>query len=126
MKVNISTELIGKFEEFKNETIRQLDRYMHVLTHNFIQNNLEMFKRMGLSEEDLKHLEAWGCISKLLAKGKLTALTLQALDDAFEDEDEDDFDDEDEDEEEDDEDEEEEEEIDEYDDADVDTTGEDA
>ena len=100
MKRNISTELIGKFEEFKNETIRQLDRYMNFLTHNFIQNNLEMFKRMGLSEEDLKQLEAWGCISKLLAKGKLTALTLQALDDAFADEDEDE-EDEDEDEEDD-------------------------
>ena len=114
MKENISTELIGKFEEFKNETIRQLDRYMHFLTHNFIQNNLEMFKRMGLSEEDLKQLEAWGCISKLLDRGRLTKLELQGL--------EDDFDDEDEDEEEDDEDEDEE--IDEYDDADVDVTGE--
>jgi len=103
MKENVSTKLIGKFEEFKNETIRQLDRYMHFLTHNFIQNNLDMFKRMGLSEEDLKHLEAWGCISKLLAKGKLTALTLQALDDAFEVEDEED-EDEDEDEEDEDED----------------------
>ena len=113
MKRNISTKLIGKFEEFKNETIRQLDRYMHFLTHNFIQNNLEMFKRMGLSEEDLKQLEAWGCISKLLDRGKLTELELQGL--------EDDFDDEDEDEEEDEE--EEEEEIDEYDDADVDVTG---
>ena len=113
MKVNISTELIGKFEEFKNETIRQLDRYMHFLTHNFIQNNLEMFKRIGLGEEDLKQLEAWGCISKLLDRGKLTELELQGL--------EDDFDDEDEDEEEDEE--EEEEEIDEYDDADVDVTG---
>ena len=122
MKENVSTELIGKFEEFKSETIRQLDRYMHFLTHNFIQNNLEMFKRMGLGEEDLKQLEAWGCISKLLAKGKLTALTLHALDDAFDDEDEDEEDDEDEDEEEDEE--EEEEEIDEYDDADVDVTGE--
>ena len=114
MKENISTELIGKFEEFKNETIRQLDRYMHFLTHNFIQNNLDMFKRMGLGEEDLKQLEAWGCISKLLDRGKLTKLELQRL--------EDDFDDEDEDEEEDDEDEDEE--IDEYDDADVDVTGE--
>ena len=47
MKENISTELIG---EFKSETIRQLDRYMHFLTHNFIQNNLDMFKRMGLGE----------------------------------------------------------------------------
>ena len=120
MKENVSTELIGKFEEFKSETIRQLDRYMHFLTHNFIQNNLEMFKRMGLSEEDLKHLEAWGCISKLLAKGKLTALTLQALDDAFEDEDED----EDDEDEEDEDDEDEDEEIDEYDDDDVDVTGE--
>jgi len=114
MKENVSTELIGKFEEFKNETIRQLDRYMHFLTHNFIQNNLEMFEKMGLSEEDLKQLEAWGCISKLLAKGKLTALTLQALDDAFEDEDEDEDEDE----------EEEDEEIDEYEDADIDVTGE--
>ena len=114
MKENVSTKLIGKFEEFKNETIRQLDRYMHFLTHNFIQNNLEMFKRMGLGEEDLKQLEAWGCISKLLDRGKLTELELQGL--------EDDFDDEDEDEEEDDEDEVEE--IDEYDDADVDVTGE--
>ena len=118
MKENISSELIGKFEEFKNETIRQLDRYMHFLTHNFIQNNLEMFKRMGLSEEDLKQLEAWGCISKLLDRGKLTELELQGLEDAFDDEDED------EDEEEDDEDEDEDEEIDEYDDADVDVTGE--
>ena len=83
MKRNISTELIGKFEEFKSETIRQLDRYMHFLTHNFIQNNLEMFTRMGLNEEDIDQLQAWGCISKLLAKGKLTALTLQALDDAW-------------------------------------------
>ena len=121
MKENVSTELIGKFEEFKSETIRQLDRYMHFLTHNFIQNNLEMFKRMGLGEEDLKQMEAWGCISKLLAKGKLTALALQELDDAFADEEEDDFEDEDDEEEEDDE---EDEEIDEYDDADVDVTGE--
>ena len=121
MKENISRELIGKFEEFKNETIRQLDRYMHFLTHNFIQNNLEMFKRMGLSEEDLKQLEAWGCISKLLDMGKLTELELQGLEDAFDDEEEDEEED-DEDEEEDDEDEDEE--IDEYDDADVDVTGE--
>jgi len=117
MKRNISTDLIGKFEEFKNETIRQLDRYMHFLTHNFIQNNLEMFKRMGLGEEDLKQLEAWGCISKLLDRGKLTELELQGLEDEDEDEDED---------EEDEEEEEEEEEIDEYDDADVDVTGENA
>ena len=110
MKENVSTKLIGKFEEFKNETIRQLDRYMHFLTHNFIQNNLEMFKRMGLGEEDLKQLEAWGCISKLLDRGKLTELELQGLEDEDEDEDED----------------EEDEEIDEYDDADVDTTGENA
>ena len=122
MKENISTELIGKFEEFKNETIRQLDRYMHFLTHNFIQNNLEMFKRMGLGEEDLKHLEAWGCISKLLDRGKITELELQGLEDAFDDEDEDE--DEEEDEDEDEEDEDEVEEIDEYDDADVDVTGE--
>ena len=123
MKENISSELIGKFEEFKNETIRQLDRYMHFLTHNFIQNNLEMFKRMGLGEEDLKQLEAWGCISKLLDRGKLTELELQGLEDAFDDEEEDEEED-DEDEEEDDEDEDQE--IDEYDDADVDTTGENA
>ena len=110
MKENVSTKLIGKFEDFKNETIRQLDRYMHFLTHNFIQNNLEMFKRMGLGEEDLKQLEAWGCISKLLDRGKLTELELQGLEDEDEDEDED----------------EEDEEIDEYDDADVDTTGENA
>jgi len=51
-------------------------------------------------------------ISKLLAKDKLTALTLQKLDDAFEVEDEDEDE------------EEEDEEIDEYDDADVDVTGE--
>ena len=121
MKRNISSELLGKFEEFKNETIRQLDRYMHFLTHNFIQNNLEMFKRMGLGEQDLKQLEAWGCISKLLDRGKLTELELQGLEDAFDDEEEDEEED-DEDEEE--EDEDEDEEIDEYDDADVDTTGE--
>ena len=119
MKRNISTKLIGKFEEFKHDTTRQLDRYMHFLTHNFIQNNLEMFKRMGLGEEDLKHLEAWGCISKLLDRGRLTKLELQGLEDDFDDEDEDD-----EDEDEDEEDEDEDEEIDEYDDADVDVTGE--
>ena len=56
------------------------------------------------------------CISKLLDRGKLTELELQGLEDAFDDEDED--------EDEDEEDEDEDEEIDEYDDADVDTTGE--
>ena len=124
MKENVSTELIGKFEEFKNETIRQLDRYMHFLTHNFIQNNLEMFKRMGLGEEDLKQLEAWGCISKLLDRGKLTELELQGLEDDFDDEEEDDEDEDEDEEDDEEEDEDEDQEIDEYDDADVDVTGE--
>ena len=69
-----------------------------------------------------KYFPAWGCISKLLDRGKITELELQGLEDAFDDEDEDE--DEEEDEDEDEEDEDEVEEIDEYDDADVDVTGE--
>ena len=59
---------------------------MYFVIHNFIQNHLEMFTRMGLNQEDIDRLQAWGCICKLLDKGNLTELELQPLEDDFEDE----------------------------------------